>query len=153
VRSLGRKPPLITGITGQDGKLSRRLLLSKGYHVCGMFAGRAPEIFSASNICESAFSFSRRPARPDLRLRPRGGASRPDRIYNRAAMSSSTSWQQPTLKRRVHGGRRDAQARRDRQSCPRARFSQPQQRMFGKSARRRTESTPFYPRSPYACQV
>ncbi len=39
------KRALITGITGQDGPYLARLLLDKGYEVCGMVRGGGVESF------------------------------------------------------------------------------------------------------------
>ena len=79
-------------------------------------------------------------------------ASQPDEIYNLAAMSYvAASWVQPTLTAEFSGTgvTRLLEAMRD--VCPEARFYQASSsEMFGKVLEvPQTESTPFYPRSPY----
>jgi GDPmannose 4,6-dehydratase len=79
-------------------------------------------------------------------------ASRPDEIYNLAAMSFvATSWIQPTLTAEFTGTgvTRLLEAMRD--VCPDARFYQASSsEMFGKVLEvPQRETTPFYPRSPY----
>jgi GDPmannose 4,6-dehydratase len=79
-------------------------------------------------------------------------ASRPDEIYNLAAMSYvAVSWIQPTLTAEFTGVGVTRILEAMREVCPEARFYQASSsEMFGKVQEvPQTEATPFYPRSPY----
>jgi len=79
-------------------------------------------------------------------------ASRPAEIYNLAAMSFvAVSWIQPTLTAEFTGVGVTRMLEAMREACPEARFYQASSsEMFGKVLEvPQTESTPFYPRSPY----
>jgi GDPmannose 4,6-dehydratase len=79
-------------------------------------------------------------------------ASKPDEIYNLAAMSFvAVSWIQPTLTAEFTGIGVTRMLEAMREVCPEARFYQASSsEMFGKVREvPQTEATPFYPRSPY----
>jgi GDPmannose 4,6-dehydratase len=79
-------------------------------------------------------------------------AAEPDEIYNLAAMSFvAVSWIQPTLTAEFTGVGVTRMLEAMREVCPDARFYQASSsEMFGKVLETpQTESTPFYPRSPY----
>lgn len=79
-------------------------------------------------------------------------ASRPNEVYNLAAMSFvAVSWLQPTLTAEFTGIGVTRMLEAMRETCPQARFYQASSsEMFGKVREvPQTESTPFYPRSPY----
>jgi GDPmannose 4,6-dehydratase len=79
-------------------------------------------------------------------------ASKPDEIYNLAAMSFvAVSWLQPTLTAEFTGVGVTRMLEAMREACPEARFYQASSsEMFGKVREvPQTETTPFYPRSPY----
>jgi GDPmannose 4,6-dehydratase len=79
-------------------------------------------------------------------------AARPDEIFNLAAMSFvAVSWIQPTLTAEFTGVGVTRILEAMRETCPEARFYQASSsEMFGKVREvPQTESTPFYPRSPY----
>jgi GDPmannose 4,6-dehydratase len=79
-------------------------------------------------------------------------AARPDEIYNLAAMSFvAVSWIQPTLTAEFTGVGVTRMLEAMRETCPDARFYQASSsEMFGRVRETpQTESTPFYPRSPY----
>jgi GDPmannose 4,6-dehydratase len=79
-------------------------------------------------------------------------ASKPDEIYNLAAMSFvAVSWVQPTLTAEFTGVGVTRILEAMREVCPEARFYQASSsEMFGKVLEvPQTETTPFYPRSPY----
>ena len=78
--------------------------------------------------------------------------SKPDEIYNLAAMSFvAVSWIQPTLTAEFTGIGVTRMLEAMREVCPEARFYQASSsEMFGKVREvPQTEATPFYPRSPY----
>jgi GDPmannose 4,6-dehydratase len=79
-------------------------------------------------------------------------ASRPDEVYNLAAMSFvAVSWIQPTLTAEFTGVGVTRLLEAVREVCPETRFYQASSsEMFGKVRETpQDESTPFYPRSPY----
>jgi GDPmannose 4,6-dehydratase len=79
-------------------------------------------------------------------------AAKPDEIYNLAAMSFvAVSWIQPTLTAEFTGTGVTRMLEAMREVCPQARFYQASSsEMFGKVLEvPQTETTPFYPRSPY----
>src|SRR5207248_5841952 len=79
-------------------------------------------------------------------------ASNPSEIYNLAAMSFvAVSWIQPTLTAEFTGVGVTRMLEAMREVCPQARFYQASSsEMYGKVMEvPQTETTPFYPRSPY----
>jgi len=79
-------------------------------------------------------------------------AAKPDEVYNLAAMSFvAVSWLQPTLTAEFTGVGVTRMLEAVREACPAARFYQASSsEMFGKVLEvPQTETTPFYPRSPY----
>src|ERR1051325_8162261 len=79
-------------------------------------------------------------------------ASKPDELYNLAAMSFvGISWIQPTLTAEFTGVGVTRLLEAVREVCPETRFYQASSsEMFGKVLETpQTEATPFYPRSPY----
>jgi GDPmannose 4,6-dehydratase len=79
-------------------------------------------------------------------------AAKPDEVYNLAAMSFvAVSWLQPTLTAEFTGVGVTRMLEAVREACPDTRFYQASSsEMFGKVLEvPQTETTPFYPRSPY----
>jgi len=148
---------LITGITGQDGAYLAEFLLGKGYEVWGM-ARRSSTgglhldrlewlgVLDRVNIVEGDIA--------DMSSIMRIISDcQPHEVYNLAAQSFvATSWQQPHLTADVTGvGVLNVlEALRILQS--EARFYQASSsEMFGLiQHQEQSETTPFYPRSPYA---
>jgi GDPmannose 4,6-dehydratase len=151
------KRALITGVTGQDGAYLSHLLLEKGYEVYGLLRRSA----SADVI--------------DARLRWLGIAGqirmldgdlldlssvlrilrevKPDEIYNLGAQSFvKTSWNQPILTGQVTALGVSIMLEAVRLEVPSARFYQASSsEMYGLIQEPiQSETTPFYPRSPYA---
>lgn len=151
------KTALITGVTGQDGAYLSKLLLEKGYVVHGMLRRSA----SPEAVCE--------------RLRWIGVAddvnlvlgdlldlsslqrilrqTQPDEVYNLAAQSFvGASWDQPHLTGAVTGLGATNILEAVRSEAPQTRFYQASSsEMYGRVQDPiQSETTPFYPRSPYA---
>ena len=151
------KRALITGITGQDGAYLAQLLLSKGYEVFGM-ARRS----SSSDINTSRLKWLKidRDVRiVDGNLLDLSGLIRlvqdikPDEVYNLAAQSFvASSWQQPILTSQVTALGVTNVLEALRLVRPEARFYQASSsEMYGLVQNPiQSETTPFYPRSPYA---
>lgn len=151
------KTALITGITGQDGAYLSEFLLEKGYRVVGVMRRSA-----SSDVIGERLRWLGVIDRVELvegNLIDLGSLIRivemvrPDEVYHLAAQSFvATSWQQPALTGHVTGLGAVAVLEAVRIARPEARFYQASSsEMFGKvQAVPQSETTPFYPRSPYA---
>jgi GDPmannose 4,6-dehydratase len=143
---------LITGITGQDGSYLAELLLEKGYEVHGMVRRSSTEKFERIEHLRDRITLHQADLLDHRSLVDALRASQPDEIYNLAAMSFvAVSWIQPTLTAEFTGVGVTRMLEAMREVCPQARFYQASSsEMFGKVLETpQTESTPFYPRSPY----
>jgi len=148
---------LITGVTGQDGAYLSQLMLQKGYRVVGMMRRSASSdvvgerlrwlgILDQVELVEGNLI--------DLASIIRVIQTyQPDEVYNLGAQSFvAASWNQPLLTGQVTGLGALAVLEAVRIARPEARFYQASSsEMFGLiQAPRQNETTPFYPRSPYA---
>ncbi|HEX6020388.1 MAG TPA: GDP-mannose 4,6-dehydratase [Solirubrobacter sp.] len=143
---------LITGITGQDGSYLAELLLEKGYDVHGMVRRASTEKFDRIEHLRERITLHQGDLLDQRSLVDALRAARPDEVYNLAAMSFvAVSWIQPTLTAEFTGVGVTRMLEAVREVCPDARFYQASSsEMFGKVRETpQTESTPFYPRSPY----
>jgi GDPmannose 4,6-dehydratase len=151
------KRALITGITGQDGAYLSELLLDKGYEVFGVIRRS-----SHRGLEDHRLRWLGVAERVTLLDGDLGDLSslvrvvkevRPNEVYNLAAQSFvASSWSQPVLTANITavGVTNMLQAVRTEQ--PDARFYQASSsEMYGLIQEpRQSETTPFYPRSPYA---
>ncbi len=148
---------LITGVTGQDGAYLAQLLLNKGYRVVGLMRRSA----SADIIGERMrwLGILDRVELVDANMTDLSSLIRtlqtvqPDEVYNLAAQSFvAASWQQPLLTGTVTGLGAANMLEAVRIARPQARFYQASSsEMYGLiQEERQSETTPFYPRSPYA---
>ncbi|MCW3028779.1 MAG: GDP-mannose 4,6-dehydratase [Solirubrobacterales bacterium] len=147
-----RPSALITGITGQDGSYLAELLLEKGYAVHGMVRRASTEKFERIEHIRDRITLHQGDLLDQRSLVDTLRASRPLEIYNLAAMSFvAVSWVQPTLTAEFSGVGVTRMLEAMREVCPEARFYQASSsEMFGKVLEvPQTETTPFYPRSPY----
>src|SRR5215210_1203641 len=147
-------PPsaLITGITGQDGSYLAELLLEKGYDVHGMVRRSSTETFHRLQEIRDQIVLHTGDLLDQRSLVDVMRASEPDEIYNLAAMSFvGASWTQPVLTSEFTGTGVTRMLEAMREAAPDARFYQASSsEMFGKVLEvPQTETTPFYPRSPY----
>ena len=147
------KRALITGITGQDGSYLAELLLEQGYEVHGIVRRASTETFERINHLSDRIHLHQADLLDQLSLIDVIKVSNPSEIYNLAAQSFvPTSWKQPVLTGdfTAIGVTRMLEAVKllGRDSI---RFYQASSsEMFGKvQAVPQTETTPFYPRSPY----
>jgi GDPmannose 4,6-dehydratase len=143
---------LITGITGQDGSYLAELLLEKGYDVHGMVRRASTEKFERIEHLRDRITLHQGDLLDQRSLVDALRASKPEEIYNLAAMSFvAVSWIQPTLTAEFTGVGVTRILEAMREVCPQARFYQASSsEMFGKVLEvPQTETTPFYPRSPY----
>jgi GDPmannose 4,6-dehydratase len=157
------KRALITGITGQDGSYLAELLLDKGYEVHGIV--RRASNFNTARIDHLYTD----PHEQDHRLHLHFGdltdstalvkllyELQPDEIYNLGAQSHvRVSFDIPESTGDIVGlgTLRILEALRDTKLIGKVRFYQASSsEMFGKvSESPQSETTPFWPRSPYGC--
>jgi GDPmannose 4,6-dehydratase len=156
------KRALITGVTGQDGSYLAELLLEKGYEVYGMVRR------SSSFNTERLDRIYQDPHVPDYKLRLVYGdlddasslnrvlrSVKPDEIYNLGAQSHvRVSFDVPeyTASTVGLGTLRLLESIRESGVEKSVRFYQASSsEMFGGAKPPQSESTPFEPRSPYAC--
>jgi GDPmannose 4,6-dehydratase len=147
-----RRSALITGVTGQDGSYLAELLLEKGYEVHGMVRRASTEKFERIEQIRDRITLHQGDLLDQRSLVDALRASDPTEIYNLAAMSFvAVSWIQPTLTAEFTGVGVTRMLEAMREVCPQARFYQASSsEMFGKVLEiPQTETTPFYPRSPY----
>jgi GDPmannose 4,6-dehydratase len=149
---MAQKTALITGVTGQDGSYLAELLLEKGYEVHGMVRRASTEKFDRIEHIRDRITLHQGDLLDQRSLVDALRASMPDEIYNLAAMSFvAVSWTQPTLTAEFTGTGVTRMLEAMREASPEARFYQASSsEMFGKVREvPQTETTPFYPRSPY----
>ena len=147
-----RRKALVTGVTGQDGSYLAELLLEKGYEVHGMVRRASTEKFERIEHIRDRITLHQGDLLDQRSLVDALRASQPSEIYNLAAMSFvAVSWIQPTLTAEFTGVGVTRMLEAMREVCPEARFYQASSsEMFGKVLEvPQTETTPFYPRSPY----
>ncbi len=143
---------LITGITGQDGSYLADFLLQKGYEVFGVVRRTSHDSYERIGHLIERVTITPADLLDQHSLTSVIRDVMPDEIYNLAAQSFvPTSWTQPVLTGEFTalGVTRILEAMR--LAHPEARFYQASSsEMFGKAAETpQSESTPFYPRSPY----
>jgi GDPmannose 4,6-dehydratase len=143
---------LITGVTGQDGSYLAELLLAKGYQVVGMVRRTSHDSYERIDHLLDRIEVVAADLLDQHSLTVVLQETRPDEVYNLAAQSYvPTSWTQPVLTGEFTalGVTRILEA--IRLAHPGARFYQASSsEMFGKVTETpQSESTPFYPRSPY----
>ena len=148
------KTALITGITGQDGAYLAQLLLGKGYRVHGLLARRSSDtLWRLRHLgIEKEVTLSDGDITDLSSMIRIVEHSRADEIYNLAAQSFvGSSWSQPILTGMVTGVGAVNLLEAMRIANPKARFYQAStSEMFGKIREpAQSETTPFYPRSPY----
>jgi GDPmannose 4,6-dehydratase len=151
------KTALITGVTGQDGAYLAQLLLGKGYDVYGLMRRSA----SADVVGERLRWLG---IYDDVKLLDGNLTDitslirilrqvKPDEVYNLAAQSFvKSSWDQPLLTGQVTAIGVTNMLEALRLEAPTARFYQASSsEMYGLVQHPiQSETTPFYPRSPYA---
>jgi GDPmannose 4,6-dehydratase len=143
---------LITGITGQDGSYLAEFLLEKGYEVHGMVRRSSTETFQRLQGCRDDLVLHTGDLLDQRSLTDVLRECGPHEIYNLAAMSFvAASWTQPVLTAEFTGVGVTRLLEAMREVAPGARFYQASSsEMFGQVLEiPQTETTPFYPRSPY----
>jgi GDPmannose 4,6-dehydratase len=152
---------LITGITGQDGSYLAELLLSKGYEVHGIVrrssafgTGRIEHIYLDEHLPSHGLQLHYGDLNDASSLQRVLARVVPDEVYNLGAQSHvRISFDVPeyTVEVTGVGTLRLLEAIRNLGQTPRF-YQASSSEMFGKVTEvPQTESTPFHPRSPYAC--
>jgi GDPmannose 4,6-dehydratase len=143
---------IITGITGQDGSYLAELLLEKGYEVYGLVRRSSTEKFERINHIKDRVKLIQADLADQVSLIEAVGSIRPREVYNLAAQSFvPVSWNQPLLTGDITalGVTRILEAVRYVNKDIRF-YQASSSEMFGHVRETpQTESTPFYPRSPY----
>ncbi|MCC6758342.1 MAG: GDP-mannose 4,6-dehydratase [Candidatus Omnitrophica bacterium] len=154
------KRALISGITGQDGSYLAEFLLKKGYEVFGLI--RRASTFNTDRIDHLYQDPHEKDVRLSLVYGDLNDASslnrimktiKPDEIYNLGAQSHvKVSFEIPEYTAEVTGVGTTRLLEAIRDSQIKTKFYQASSsEMFGKVLETpQTETTPFYPRSPYA---
>ena len=156
------KKALITGVTGQDGAYLARLLLSKGYEVHGIKrrassfnTARLDEIYQDIHNPEPRFFLHYGDMTDSLNVLRLLQEIRPDEAYNLGAQSHvQVSFETPEYTANVDaiGTLRMLEAIRTSGLIEHTKFYQAStSELYGKVTEiPQSETTPFYPRSPYA---
>jgi len=152
---------LITGITGQDGAYLAEFLLKKGYEVHGIKrraslinTARIDHLYSDPHVENSKLTLHYGDMTDSSSLQRTIARVQPDEIYNLAAQSHvAVSFEEPeyTAESDAVGTLRILEAMRNLGLEDKCRFYQAStSELFGKIQETpQTETTPFYPRSPY----
>jgi GDPmannose 4,6-dehydratase len=156
-----KKVALITGVTGQDGAYLLEFLLKKGYEVHGIKrrsssfnTGRIDHLYQGPDVEARNFILHHGDLTDATNLIRVVQEVQPDEIYNLAAQSHvAVSFETPEYTANVDalGTLRILEAIRILGLTEKTRFYQAStSEMFGKVQEvPQTETTPFYPRSPY----
>lgn len=158
---MARKVALITGVTGQDGAYLSELLLQKGYEVHGI--KRRSSSFNTQRIDRIYEKFNGKDfflhygdMTDSMNLTRIIKQTEPDEIYNLAAMSHvKVSFDTPEYTANADGvgTLRILEAVRFLDLVDKTKIYQASTSELYGLVRQipQSESTPFYPRSPYAC--
>jgi len=147
-----RKTALITGITGQDGSYMAELLLDKGYNVFGLKRRSSTTTTHRIDHLLDSITFVSGDLTDLSSLISILRDVKPDEVYNLGAQSFVPhSWKAPLTTTSVTGVGVVNVLEAIRLISPKTKFYQASSsEMFGKVVETpQTETTPFYPRSPY----
>ncbi len=157
-----RKKALITGVTGQDGAYLAELLLGKGYEVHGIKrraslfnTDRVDHLYQDPHVDDQRFKLHYGDLTDSTNLIRIMQQVQPDEVYNLAAMSHvAVSFETPEYTANADGigTLRLLEAIRILGLTDKARFYQAStSELYGLVQETpQKETTPFYPRSPYA---
>jgi GDPmannose 4,6-dehydratase len=155
-----KKKALISGVTGQDGSYLAELLLNKGYEVHGIIRRtssyvrqRIDHLTMNPMIKEKTFFLHYGDMTDGSNISRIVEKIMPDEVYNLAAQSHvKISFDVPEYSAQVDGIGTIRILDALRELCPTARFYQAStSELFGLVQETpQKETTPFYPRSPYA---
>lgn len=146
------KSALITGITGQDGSYLAELLLEKGYKVYGLLRRKSKVDYGNIEHLVDKVNLIYADMTDVTSLIAAMRQSQADEVYNLAAQSFvATSWDTPLGTAEIDALGVTNMLEAIRAVKPEAHFYQAStSEMFGLvQAVPQSETTPFYPRSPY----
>jgi GDPmannose 4,6-dehydratase len=154
------KKALITGVTGQDGSYLAEFLLRKGYEVHGI--KRRSSSFNTERVDNIYVDLHEHGSRFFLHFADLSDSSslsrllydiRPDEVYNLAAQSHvRVSFDIPEYTSDITATGALRLLESIRQTGVKTRFYQASSsEMFGSTPPPQSETSVFYPRSPYAC--
>jgi len=154
------KKALVTGVTGQDGAYLLKLLLSKGYEVHAVKrrtstfpTARIDDVYTDPAIYEKSLFIYYGDLHDGLGLMHIVHQVQPDEIYHLAAQSHvQVSFENPvaTVLDNVSGVISLLEATRN-MGKPCRFYNAASSEMFGSTPPPQNETSPFHPRSPYAC--
>jgi GDPmannose 4,6-dehydratase len=148
-----KKKAIITGITGQDGSYLAEWLLEQGYQVHGIVRRSSTESFERIEHLSDRITLHQADLLDQLSIIDVMKNVAPEEVYNLAAQSFvPTSWKQPVLTGEFTAIGVTRMLEAIRLLDPKGiRFYQASSsEMYGKVREvPQTETTPFYPRSPY----
>ncbi len=154
------KKALITGITGQDGSYLAELLIAKGYEVHGIIrrastfnTGRINHIYADPHADDTRLFLHYGDLSDSEQVSNMIYNIKPDEVYHLGAQSHvRVSFDIPEYSGNITGLGTTRILEAIRRSGNHIRFYQASSsEMFGAAPPPQNESTPFMPRSPYAC--
>lgn len=153
------KKALISGITGQDGSYLAEFLLNKGYEVHGIIrrsssfnTGRLNEIYQDPHVDDRKLFLHYGDLVDSLSIDDIVKNVKPNEVYNLGAQSHvKVSFEIPKYTGEVDAMGTLHMLEAIRKHCPKAKFyNATTSELYGKIQETpQTETTPFYPRSPY----
>ncbi|EQD31543.1 GDP-mannose 4,6-dehydratase, partial [mine drainage metagenome] len=139
------------GVTGQDGSYLAELLLSKGYTVYGLIRRLSSPNHERIAHLAGKITLIFGDLSDEMSLLRAVEQAQPDEVYNLAAQSFvPESWTQPAVTSEVTGLGTMRLLEAVHRVAPNARYYQAStSEMFGNAPAPQSETTSFYPRSPY----
>ena len=149
---MAKKRAMITGITGQDGSYLAEFLLDKDYEIFGLIRRSSTVNFERISHLQDKVELISGDLLDQKSLVTALQTSKPHEVYNLGAQSFvPASWEQPMLTGEITGLGVTRMLEAIRTTDEKIRFYQAStSELFGKTQETpQSETTPFYPRSPY----
>jgi GDPmannose 4,6-dehydratase len=149
---MAKKRAVITGITGQDGSYLAEFLLEKDYEVFGLIRRSSTVNFERISHLQDKLELISGDLLDQKSLVTALQTAKPHEVYNLGAQSFvPASWEQPMLTGEITGLGVTRMLEAIRTTDEKIRFYQAStSELFGKAQETpQSETTPFYPRSPY----
>ena len=149
---MGKKRAVVTGITGQDGSYLAEFLLEKDYEVFGLIRRSSTVNFERISHLQDKVELISGDLLDQKSIVTALQAAKPHEVYNLGAQSFvPASWEQPMLTGEITGLGVTRMLEAIRTCDEKIRFYQAStSELFGKAQETpQSETTPFYPRSPY----
>ncbi len=149
---MAKKRAMITGITGQDGSYLAEFLLEKDYEVFGLIRRSSTVNFERISHLQDKVELISGDLLDQKSLVTALQTAKPHEVYNLGAQSFvPASWEQPMLTGEITGLGVTRILEAIRTTDEKIRFYQAStSELFGKAQETpQSETTPFYPRSPY----